>query len=70
METTERLTTDYKKGAQTAISRQELNLMQQMFMPVKKRKYVWAGVEVVVEGVGVTGCVRALSELVFQNTPA
>ena len=42
-------------------------------MPVKKRKYVWAGavvVVVVVEGVGVTGCVHALSELVFQNTLA
>lgn len=38
-------------------------------MPVKKRKYVWAGIEVVVVE-GVTGCVRAPSELVFQNTPA
>ena len=38
VETTERLTTDYKKGAQIAISRQELNLMQQMFHACKEKK--------------------------------
>lgn len=38
VEMTERLTTDYKKGAQITISRQELNLMQQMFHACKEKK--------------------------------